>query len=655
MADSSSQQHSLPVLSVSVNAAVRWYGVLAVTAWIATLVGVITGGGAVALWFMQFPQVASVLALLSSVWLLASAALVPASVLASGRRRLVEAADAAVVTRQQRLAALQARANHAQAPQAIFSGSDEPDIIFQAERERLLRLSGWPQTVMAFPQLLAAMALVIWLWPVNGIIPWGFGIGVTCLVMAFPVLVFERRLSAAASAKGSDLPESGSLSRFMRVTLWGLMLIGAGEIARSLGGSFVIWAMWIYAGLVVVIATEALLRVLIAPFLPAADIEESRGLCDSVVAGLVLPRLGAGQSTIAGLKERFGIDLSQSWALGFVRRVSGPLILALLFFSWLLTGVTMVSLHERGVYERGGQPVAVLNSGMHVHLPWPFGIVRRMDAGRVYQVTLADNKLETQARIAADAINTAAFDRIWNKDHTADAVYVVPGTARGENDIRAPQVLGSDVRIYYRIGQRDEDAIRALYSLADPEFTIRALARRELMRVFSSRTLISAIGENRASLATEVKTAVQQALNQEQSGLEITAVTVDSIHPPANAAADYHGVQESEIISDTEVIEQQGDSAKELSEKQTEAIVAERNAQLLAVQKVSEAKIEQFKFMAEAQAWTVSGEVQALERWLQVLGKSLSRSELFIIDHRLNLVDGPVLDLRRFATPAEAP
>jgi regulator of protease activity HflC (stomatin/prohibitin superfamily) len=641
------------VLSISVTAAVRWYGVLVAAAWVATLIGVVTGFGAVALWFMEQAQAASVLALVSSVWLLASAALVPASLLASGRRRLVEAADAATVTRQQRLAAQQARDQNAQVPQAIFSGSDQPDIVFQAERTRLLRLAGWPQTVVALPQLLAAVALVVWLWPVIGVVPFGFGLGVTCLVFAFPILVFERRLSVAASATVSDLPEAGSLSRFMRVALWGLLIIGAGEIARSLGATIAIWGMWIYAVVVLTIAVEAMLRVVIAPFLPAADVEEARGLCDSFVAGIVLPRLGAGRSTMAGLKERFGIDLSQSWALSFVRRVSGPLIIVLLFVAWLLSGVTMLSLHERGVYERGGQPVAVLNSGMHVHLPWPFGIVRRMDAGRVYQVTLADNKLEEQIRIPANAINTSAFDRVWSKDHAADAVYVVPGQGHSASETRAPQVLGSDVRIYYRIGQRDEDALRALYRLADPELTIRTLARRELMRVFATRTLIAAIGENRASLAAVVKTAVQQALNHEQSGLEITAVTVDSIHPPANAAAAYHGVQEAEIISDAEVAEARRNSAVTLSEKKIEAITAERNAQWLAVQKVSEARIEQAKFIAEAKIWSLSSEVMALERWLQVLGKGLSRSQLSIIDHRLNLVDGPVLDLRRFATPVE--
>jgi regulator of protease activity HflC (stomatin/prohibitin superfamily) len=651
MVDESFPYSASQPLPVSVSAAVRWYGLLAVSAWIATILALVVGLAAVVLHFQSQPQLASVLALVSSILLLASAALVPAALLASGRRRLVEATDVAALMRQQRIAAQQVRAETAETAQAIFSGSEEPDIIVQAERTRLLRLAGWPQTAAALPQLIIAIALIMWLWPVTGIVPFGFGLGVGCLILAFPVLVFERRLSVAATTAVSDLPEAGGLSRLMRVALWGLLVIGSSEIARSLGASLVLWVMYVYAVVVVSISAEAILRVLIAPFLPAAKIEEARGLCDSFLAGVILPRLGAGRSTMAGLKERFGIDLSQSWALAFVRRVSVPLAVAMLLFAWLLSGVTMLSLHERGVYERGGQPVAVLHSGMHVHLPWPFGVVRRLDAGRIYQITLADEEGGKTKLIAADALDTSEFDRVWNKEHVADALYMVPGNNLSE--VRAVQVLGSDVRIYYRIGMRDEDALRALYRLATPELTIRTLARRELSRVFATRPLMAAIGENRATLAALVKAAVQQALNNEAAGLDITAVTVDSIHPPIDAAAAYHGVQEAEIISATEVAEARRNSVILQSEKQIKALDTERRSEWLAVRKISEAHIEQYNFSTEAHIWSASGEVMALERWLQVLSKSLSRAQLTIIDHRLNLVDGPVLDLRRYAAPAD--
>ena len=60
------------------------------------------------------------------------------------------------------------------------------------------------------------------------------------------------------------------------------------------------------------------------------------------------------------------------------------------------------------------------------------------------------------------------------------------------------------------------------------------------------------------------------------------------------------------------------------------------------------------RFAAEAEAWHIAPKALALERWLEALGKGLSRAQLDIIDHRLRLVDGPVLDMRRFAAPVDS-
>ncbi len=657
MANSPTTHDQSGPLPVAITAAVRWHGLLTAGAWLFVSLGIASALGAIAAFYLKQPALAPTLALLSGGILVIGAALLPACLLASARRRVVEAADAAAVTRRQRAVAEMARAENEQAPQAIFSGSDEPDIVFTAERARLLQLAGWPQSIIAAPLLLVAIGITMWFWPTSSNVmsedTWGFGIGVACLIISFPILIFERRLSVAATASVVDLPEAGSLSRLIRVALWSLIIVGAGEIARSMGVTVVVYLYWLLASIIVAAAAEAFLRVLVAPFLPSATMEEARGLCDSVVAGLILPRLGAGQSTVSGLKERFGIDLSQSWALGFIRRVSGPLIVVMLIFAWFLTGVTVLSLNERGIYERNGVPTAVLPSGMHVHFPWPFGIVHRIDAGRVYQVTLADTDTVQLPRIDADELDTSAFDRVWNTKHDADAFYVVPGNDEKGADINAAQVLNSDVRVYYRIGLDDAAAIASVYQLNAPENIVRSLSRRELARVFASRTLMAAIGENRASLATAVQAAVQATLDKEQSGLEITAVTIDSIHPPAKAAAAYHGVQESEIISATEVAAARRNSAVVLSEKNREAIVKRRNNEWLAAQKGSDARVEAKRFAAEAQMWKTAGEAMAIERWLQALGKGLPRSQLTIIDHRLQLIDGPVLDLRRFAAPVD--
>lgn len=644
-------------LPLAVERAARWYALLAAIGASTLMVGSVLALAAVVLSLRDFPLLASALALPAAAALIAAAAVLPAAMLAAARRRIAEAAEAALVARQQR-AAVAERASEGAAAQALFSGNDDPDLLVQAEQARVLRLAGWPQTAIALPLTLAAGLLSWWAWPQAGVVPGGMGIGIALLFAAFPVLVVERRLTlvAGGAPAASELPEGAGLARVLRLLLWVLVIAGAGEVARALGAGVVVWALWVTAALTMAVAAEVALRVFAAPFLPAAALAEARGLADSAIAGLVLPRLGAGVAGGAEIKERFGIDLSQSWALTFVRAVYLPLLLVLLVLGWLLSGVTALSLQERGVYERLGAPVAVLRSGLHVHLPWPFGVVRRIEDGAVHELAVglqADEQAKALPRLAANATDTRLYDRVWRLDHAADALYVVPGSA-GDSTGQAVQVLNSDVRVFYRIGLDDASARAALYGLATLDDTVRLAARRQLARVFATRPLMSAIGEDRAQLGAAVRTALQADLATSGSGLEIIAVTVDSIHPPSAAAAAYHGVQEASIIAAREVADARRNATVVMSEKNIEAIVARANGTWLAAIRLAEAKVDTAHFTAEAEAWRTAPKALALERWLEALGKGLSRAQLDIIDHRLRLVDGPVLDMRQFAVPTES-
>ncbi len=672
--ESSVERQLAPVaLPLSVQHAARWYGTLAVSGWSAFIAGVGLSLAAGATYILGQPSLASALALPGAGALLAAAALLPAAILTSARQRMAEAADTALVARQQRHAAAAARVDDAPAAQALFAGGDDPDVLVQAESARVLRLAGWPQAAVALP-LASAAGIIAWLsWPNTSAAPGGFGLGFALLLISFPVLVLERRLTlVGSSGTTSDLPEAAGLSRILRLFMWTLVVVGAAEIARSLGANVAIWALWVQTIVVIAVAAELALRVAAAPFLPAATINEARGLADSALAGLMLPRLGAGKGGATELKERFGIDLSQSWALRFVRHVSIPLLAILLLIGWLLSGITTLSLQERGVYERFGAPVAVLKSGLHIHLPYPIGIVRRIDAGVVYELTVGLDKDATRTnsaneksstknegdkasvapvpsmqRLAADVTDTRTFDRVWRREHAADALYIVPGDG-GDATSRAAQVLNSDVRIFYRIGMDDDSARAALYGLSSAEETLRLAARRQLARVFATRSLMNAIGEDREQLGAGVRSALQAELSANGSGLEIIAVTIDSIHPPKEAAAAYHGVQEASIIAARGVSEARGNAATVMSEKEIEATVGRNNVAWTAANLVAKAKVETTLFNADAQAWRSASKVLALERWLKVMGSGMANAQLDIIDHRLRLLDGPVLDMRNF-------
>ena len=141
----------------------------------------------------------------------------------------------------------------------------------------------------------------------------------------------------------------------------------------------------------------------------------------STVAGLLRlqwPNIAAIGTAVT---HQFGLDLSRSWALGFIRRALFPALAALAVFGWLLTGVSALGLGERAVYESLGKPVAVLHPGLHVHLPWPLGVLRPVEFGAVREIPIAFT--------AEDDTPAETADRPLPPPADADIEGLPPGSA----------------------------------------------------------------------------------------------------------------------------------------------------------------------------------------------------------------------------------
>jgi hypothetical protein len=132
-------------------------------------------------------------------------------------------------------------------------------------------------------------------------------------------------------------------------------------------------------------------------------------------------------------------------------------IAGMLVAGWCLTGVTLVPVENRAVYERLGVPVAVFGPGLHIRLPWPFGEVRQLDFGAVHRVEVAGR----------------------------------PGLS-----------------VLYRVGLADAQALDAAYGSADPDRLVLAVASQ-------------ANATERGAAPATLQAAIQNGLDRENSGLEI--------------------------------------------------------------------------------------------------------------------------------------
>lgn len=472
--------------------------------------------------------------------------------------------------------------------------------------------------------------------------------GGALLLMVFGLLVLERWFANLATAES---PEAARLARLVRLPLLTLSLAAA---SLFFSGADSLWParLAVLAGLLpAAVAAEFLLRALLSLFTRRPPTEEPRLLADSYFARQLQwpPRPLANLQD--ELQQRFGIDLRQNWAFGYMRRALLPVLGGVLLVGWLMTGIREIAIDGRGIYERFGKPVEVLGPGLHAGLPWPFGRLRTVENGSIHAISTVIEDDEAPDTSDAEGLAPDSANRLWDAAHESENGQVIAGLA---GDKQSFQVINMDVRFIYRIGLSNAAAMAATYNSADLPTLIRNTAGRVLVEDFASRTLDGVLSEKRDALARDVGRRVQADLDALGSGVEILATLIEQIHPPSGAANAYHGVQASLIRAQAAIARERGRAAEEINDAQLQASIATDKAGANAREAMSGAEATQLRFAAEQSAYQAAGKAFVLEQYLGQLSTGLKDAKLVLLDHRIGSgAAAPTLDLRRYAPPAD--
>jgi regulator of protease activity HflC (stomatin/prohibitin superfamily) len=440
-----------------------------------------------------------------------------------------------------------------------------------------------------------------------------------------------------------QLPEVPALRRLLLLTT---LLLGAAaciELGRGAMLGWLRWPQWVVTLLPMLVALELATRALARLFLPAPAAANARAIADSILASVVT---GGPRAPGTLLRTHLGLDFTRSWALSFLSAAILPALLGTALFCWALSGVKLIELGQRGIYERFGAPVAVLGPGLHVLLPWPLGRLRPVEFGTIHSVPIGvDDQAAagTPEQVGAEDVPPASLNRLWESVHSGQANYLVPSAGTGQQGF---QSVSTEISVLYRVGLTDAAALQSVYEVADPESLIREAGSRIVLRFFNSRTLLAVLGERRDDVAASLREALAADLDSHHAGIEIVSVLIEEIHPPPGAAAAYHAVQAAEINASASISDERGRAERVAGVAQQEAHQLTTGANATAVERIAAANADAYRFDAERRADADGGQSFLFERSLSKLEAALGQKPLTILDHRLSSALGPIIDLR---------
>ncbi len=414
------------------------------------------------------------------------------------------------------------------------------------------------------------------------------------------------------------------------------------ELGRSSGLDWVRWPAFVLICLPCLVALELAVRALARMFLPAPAAGSARAVTASIAATLITggPRAPGGL-----LRTHLGLDFARSWALSFLSAALLPAILATALLCWGLSGLKLIDLGQRGVYERFGAPVGVLGPGLHVLLPWPLGRLRPVEYGTIHSVAIGVDQSPgaVEETIGAEALPPASLNRLWESAHPGQAEYLVASQSTG---LQGFQTVSTEISVLYRVGLTDAQALQSVYTVAEPETLIKEAASRLVLRYFNSRTLEAVLGARRENIADSLRDALTDDLNSHRAGIDVVSVLIEEIHPPAGAAAAYHAVQAAEINARASISNEAGRAKRTAGIAQQEAHQLVTASAASAAETLDAANTEAYQFKADRRAYAESGRAFLLERTNRSIVGALAQRPLTIVDHRLNSSQAPIMDLR---------
>jgi regulator of protease activity HflC (stomatin/prohibitin superfamily) len=463
--------------------------------------------------------------------------------------------------------------------------------------------------------------------------------------LAFPSLIVERMISGVPA---SQMPEAPGLRRLLLLTTLIMAVAGVAEIGRSIGIS---WTGWVQRGLTVVtllLMAELALRALGRLFLPTPPFETAKAATDSILAALLT---GGARAPGALIKTHLGLDFARSWALSYLAKAAIPALVATVLLCWGLSGVKLLGGDQRGIYERLGAPVKVLGPGFHVLMPWPLGRMRPVEYGTVHTISVgaqqgpqAFEKEQATEKAGAEDIPPPAMNRLWETAHATEAEYLVANQSGA--GLQSFQVVNAEILVFYRTGMTDAAAYQSVYGSADPATVVEQEADRLATRYFASHTLEGVIGGQRDALQETLRADLAKAVDADKAGIDIVAILIDAIHPPAGAAAAYHAVQAAQITADASVFQATAHATRTAGIAQQEAHQATTAAEGGAVEKLEAAGGDAYQFAADRNAYRASPPAFLLERRARNLVQALHGARLMVVDHNLKGNQAPLVDLR---------
>jgi len=283
------------------------------------------------------------------------------------------------------------------------------------------------------------------------------------------------------------------------------------------------------------------------------------------------------------------------------------LVLVILGFVWIASGLYRVLPDEQGVVLRFGKFIKTTQPGLNYHIPYPIESVQTPKVTKV-------NRIDIGFRSERDT------------GFTSGGVADVPEESlmlTGDENI-----VNIDFSVFWVI----KDAGNFLFKIQDPAGTVKAASETAMREVIAKSDIQPILTEGRAKIEIETQEIIQAILDEYNSGIQITQVQTQKADPPDQVIDAFRDVQAARADMERSKNEAEAYANDVIPRARGEAQKILQAAEAYKKEVVAKAEGEASRFISIYTEYAKAKEVTQERMYLETMEKVLADIDKVIID-----------------------
>ena len=308
------------------------------------------------------------------------------------------------------------------------------------------------------------------------------------------------------------------------------------------------------------------------------------------------------------LEENTGITMRSLWSIRFIRQLLPSVALFGVLLVWLATGVVQIESHQQGaLYRCGRLRDETLKPGLHLTLPWPFDRVEVCDTETLRKVVVGYVPNEE-----------STSDNVWTEGHGQEEYRLLLG---GGNEM-----VSINLVVEYRIA----DLNKYLRRSADAESLLQAAAYEIVTERTIATDIDALLSTDRTVFSQTFLQELTKRMEEQELGLEVAEVVLESIHPPVEIASTYQRVISAGIEAQQMILEAERTAVLEIAAAQQQADTHVSVENTCYHQEIANAKGAVAEFMAGVEAYNGYPEAYTYYKYISSLTAAYKKGVLII-------------------------